>query len=371
MPPKKKKRLEECPLQSSIIMSNAHISVKNILLKKVETLKLMNTDNSEYFKLKQWIETVNSILSNPYNTLPISKLDPHENIVHFMKNTRQILDNTVYGLVDTKVQLMRIIAQWITNPSSNGNCIGIQGPAGIGKTSLIKDGLSKALNVPFAFVALGGASDAAFLDGYSYTYEGSRHGKIAEILLKTKCNNPIIFFDELDKVSLTKNGQEIISVLTHITDLSQNNEFNDKYFGEINIDLSRCVFIFSYNDESLINPILKDRMITINASGYSKKEKLIIAKDYIIPAIFKTFERNTTDIVFTDAIIEKIIDIVPREEGVRNLKRGIEAVTSWINMYMYTDEMIIEVPFVVTDAFIEKHLTKKEIQNENMAKMYN
>jgi ATP-dependent Lon protease len=251
-----------------------------------------------------------------------------------MKQTRKVLDDTVYGLVDTKVQLMRIIAQWITNPTSNGNCIGIQGPAGVGKTSLIKDGLSKALNVPCAFVALGGATDGSFLDGYSYTYEGSRHGKIAEILLKTKCNNPIIFFDELDKVSSTNNGEEIISVLTHITDSSQNNEFNDKYFGELNIDLSRCIFIFSYNDESLLNPILKDRMITINASGYSKKEKLIIAKDYIIPTILKTFERNCSDIVFSDTIIEKIIDIVPREEGVRNLKRGIESVVSWINMYL-------------------------------------
>jgi len=330
----------------------------------------MSTENTEYFKLKQWIDTICAILSNKYHTLPISKFDPHHKIVQFMKNTRMILDNTVYGLIDTKVQLMRIIAQWITNPSSNGNCIGIQGPAGIGKTSLIKDGLSKALNVPFAFVALGGATDGAFLDGYSYTYEGSRHGKIVEILLKTKCNNPIIFFDELDKVSLTKNGQEIISVLTHITDSSQNSDFNDKYFGEINIDLSRCIFIFSYNDESLINPILKDRMITINAAGYSKKDKLVIARDYIIPAIFKTFERKSTDILFADTIIEKIIDIVPREDGVRNLKRGIEAVVSWINMYLYTDEVVITFPYVVTDVFVEKHIIKKPVQNENVVRMY-
>lgn len=364
MPPKKKKRLDP------ITESNASESVKALLLHKVETLKLMNTENTEYFKLKQWLDTITAILANQYHTLPISKFDPHHKIVQFMKNTRSILDQTVYGLVDTKVQLMRIIAQWITNPSSNGNCIGIQGPAGIGKTSLIKDGLSKALNVPFAFVALGGATDGAFLDGYSYTYEGSRHGKIVEILLKTKCNNPIIFFDELDKVSLTKNGQEIISVLTHITDSSQNSDFNDKYFGEINIDLSRCIFIFSYNDESLINPILKDRMITINASGYSKKDKLIIAREYIIPAIFKTFERNCSDIIFSDGIIEKIIEIVPREEGVRNLKRGIEAVVSWINMYLYTDEVLIEFPFVVTAAFVEKHIIKKDAQNENMAKMF-
>jgi len=370
MPPRKKKRLDDCPLHSAILTSNVSASVKSVLLNKIETLNSMSTDNTEYFKLKQWVDTISAIISNPYHTLPISKLQPRDKIVTFMKNTRNILDETVYGLNEAKQQLMRIVAQWITNPASNGNCIGIQGPAGVGKTSLIKDGLSKALNIPCAFVALGGATEGSFLDGYSYTYEGSRHGKIAEILLKTKCNNPIIFFDELDKVSLTKNGQEIISVLTHITDSTQNNEFNDKYFGEINIDLSRCIFIFSYNDVSLINPILKDRMITINASGYSKKDKVIIAKNYIIPAIFKTFERDSTDILFTDAIIEKIIDIVPREDGVRNLKRGIECVISWINLYLYTDEMGIKFPFVVTDTFVQKHITKKEGQNENMAKMY-
>lgn len=370
MPPKKKKRLDECPLHSSIVSSNANTCVKHFLLNKVETLNLMKTDNTEYFKLKQWLETISSIISNPYHTLPISKLDPHEKVLMFMKNTRNILDQTVYGLIDAKQQLMRIVAQWITNPSSNGNCIGIQGPAGVGKTSLIKDGLSKALNIPCAFVALGGATEGAFLDGYSYTYEGSRHGKISEILLKTKCNNPIIFFDELDKVSLTKNGQEIISVLTHITDSTQNNEFNDKYFGEINIDLSRCIFIFSYNDESLLNPILKDRMITVNVPGYSKKDKIIIAKNHIIPAIFKTFDRNSDDILFNDDIIEKIIDIVPREEGVRNLKRGIEAVISCINLYLYTDEQNIQFPFVVTEKFLEKHIVKKDLQNENMSKMY-
>lgn len=370
MPPKKKKRLDECPLHSSILLSNVNTSVKNLLINKLETFNMMSVDNTEYFKLKQWLETINAIISNPYHTLPISKLDPHDKIISFMKNTRNILDETVYSLVEAKQQLMRIIAQWITNPESSGNCIGIQGPAGVGKTSLIKDGLSKALNIPCAFVALGGATEGSYLDGYSYTYEGSRHGKIAEILLKTKCNNPIIFFDELDKVSMTKNGQEIISVLTHITDSTQNNEFNDKYFGEINLDLSRCIFIFSYNDESLINPILKDRMITINASGYSKKDKIIIAKNYIMPAIYKTFKRNMTDIIFTDSIIEKIIDIVPREEGVRNLKRGIEAIVSWINLYLYSDELVIDFPFIVTDAFVEKHVSKKDIQNENMAKMY-
>ena len=225
---------------------------------------------------------------------------------------------------------------------------------------MIKDGVSKALGIPFGFVALGGASDGSFLEGHSYTYEGSTFGKIAEILIKTQCNNPIFFFDELDKVSSTTRGEEVIGVLTHLTDITQNDQFNDKYFGEINLNLSRSLFVFSYNDSTLINPVLKDRMITINVSGYSASEKVIIARDYLLPSIYKTFDVSTNDIVISENIIKQIIDIVPKEEGVRNLKRGLESVVSWINMYRYTKEQVIEYPYVVTDKFVSKHVTNKD-----------
>ena len=91
-----------------------------------------------------------------------------------------------------------------------------------------------------------------YFGGHSYTYEGSTWGKIVEILVKSKCMNPIIYFDELDKVSDTPKGEEIIGILTHLTDTTQNSKFHDKYFSELDFDLSRCMFIFSYNDESKI-----------------------------------------------------------------------------------------------------------------------
>ena len=348
------------PLRFKILSSQMEDGIKRIVLNKLNNFSYMSSENSEYFKLKQWLENVANLPFQKYHKIPITKEDPPEKIISFMNNTKHILDTTVYGHATAKEQILRILAQWISNPSSHGHCIGIHGPMGIGKTSLIKEGLSKALDMPFGFIALGGAADGSFLEGHSYTYEGSTYGKIAEILLKTQCSNPVIFFDELDKVSSTKKGEEITGVLTHLTDMTQNEKFNDKYFGEIDINLSRSLIVFSYNDESLINPILKDRMITIEVSGYKKNEKVIIAKDYLLPIIYKNFGLEDTTIVFTKEIIEKVIDIVPEEEGVRNLKRGLECIISWVNMYRYLPEKQIPIPFTITEEFIYKHLFKKD-----------
>ena len=100
------------------------------------------------------------------------------------------------------------------------------------KTTLIREGISKILNRPFTFIALGGATDSSFLEGHSYTYEGSNWGKIVDILIQSKCMNPVIYFDELDKVSMTPKGEEIIGILTHLTDTTQNVQFHDKYFSQ-------------------------------------------------------------------------------------------------------------------------------------------
>ena len=112
---------------------------------------------------------------------------------------------------------------------------------GTGKTTLVKDGISKILNRPFALIALGGATDSSCLEGHGYTYEGSTWGKIVDILIQTRCSNPIIYFDELDKISDTPRGEEIIGILTHLIDATQNNNFHDKYFSEIDFDLSKAL----------------------------------------------------------------------------------------------------------------------------------
>ena len=200
---------------------------------------------------------------NEINTLPVNKHDPVEKVQEFMTKSQEILDEAVYGLDNAKMQILQMVGQWIANPNAVGTAIAIKGPMGTGKTTLVKNGISKILNREFAFIALGGATDSSHLEGHSYTYEGSTWGKIVDILIQCKTMNPIIYFDELDKISDTPKGEEIIGILTHLTDTTQNDKFHDKYFSEIDFDMSKYLFIFSYNDETKINPILKDRMYNI------------------------------------------------------------------------------------------------------------
>ena len=298
-------------------------------------MRLMSgSGNSEYYKIKTWVDNFLKIPFNKYNNLPISFADGIEQCHDFMENAKKILDSVTYGLEDAKIQIMQMIGLWLVNPNAIGCAIAIKGPPGTGKTTLIKEGISKILNRPFALIALGGCGDSGFIDGFDYTYEGSKHGKIIDILIQCGCMNPIILFDELDKLSDSFKGQEITGVLTHLTDSTQNSKFSDKYFSEITIDMSKALFIFSYNDEAAVNPILKDRMYKIETKGYKTKDKLIIAKDYLLPKIRDEIKFDNDAIVFSDELLEYIInDFTEKEDGVRNLKRCLEIVYKKLNLY--------------------------------------
>jgi len=308
---------------------------KACALRKINTMRSMcGHGNSEYFKIKSWVDSFLKIPFNKYNNLPISFADGIEQCHAFMENAKKILDSVTYGLEDAKIQIMQMIGLWLVNPNAIGCAIAIKGPPGTGKTTLIKEGISKILNRPFALIALGGCGDSGFIDGFDYTYEGSKHGKIIDILIQCGCMNPIILFDELDKLSDSFKGQEITGVLTHLTDSTQNSKFCDKYFSEISIDMSKSLFIFSYNDEAAVNPILKDRMYKIETKGYKTKDKLVIAKDYLLPKIREEIKFDNDAIIFSDELLEYIInDFTEKEDGVRNLKRCLEIVYKKLNLY--------------------------------------
>jgi len=240
-----------------------------------------------------------------------------------------------------------------------------------GKTTLILQGLAKIMNRPAVMIPLGGAEDGARLTGRSFTYEGSKPGKIIDCLIQSKCSNPIIYFDEVDKISQTAKGEEIIGILTHLIDSSQNSKFHDDYFSEFDFDLSRCMFVFAWNDISAVNPILRDRMYRIQTKGYEKPEKTIIATDYLLPVIRKLVNFKDADIEIPAETIHHLIEThTEKEEGVRNLKRCLEIIYTKINLYrlikpdtkMYEDDLKIDVtfPMKVTVETADKLIKKKE-----------
>ena len=326
----------ETPLIFRLFELNIPENTKIVIFYKIKLFNTMSVSSGEYHKLKFWIDTFFSIPFNVNSKLPISIYDGIEKCQEYIQYCKNTLNDSIYGMNDAKLQFMQLISQWINNPESIGSSIALKGPMGTGKTTLLKNGISKVLNREIAFIALGGASDGSFLEGHSYTYEGSTYGKILDILIQCKTSNPIIYFDELDKVSNCPKGDEIIGILTHLTDTTQNSEFHDKYMSEISIDMSKCLFIFSYNDESKVNKILKDRMYVIETSGYNTEDKIVISKDFLIPSIEKTLSLNNKDFVFNDEILKYIIENkTTQEKGVRNLKRNLEIIFNRINLFRF------------------------------------
>jgi len=281
-----------------------------------------------------------------------------------MNDITNILDDSIHGHNHAKNQILKIIGQWM-NGEQNGYCFGFEGSPGIGKTSLAKKGLANCLkddngsSRPFAFIALGGSCNGSTLEGHGYTYVNSTWGRIVDILMETKCMNPIIYVDELDKVSKTENGKEIIGILTHLIDTTQNDGFQDKYFSGIDIDLSKVLFIFSYNDPEQIDKILLDRIHRIRFENLSLDEKKVIVNKYILPEINK--KMGFENIVQIDEkLIEYIILNYTVEPGVRKLKEILFDLYGEINIEILkcNDIENFKTPLVLTEELINNKYLK-------------
>jgi hypothetical protein len=352
--------LDDIPIRFQVLEKNLSIENKAMIINKLNEHKKNKylSDSAKYFT---WLNGLLKIPFGEYIKLPITCENDKEEIKQYLEKSKEILDSAVYGHEETKENIVQLIAQWISNPYSSGNVIGIQGPMGNGKTTLVKDGIAKAIKRPFEFISLGGSSDSSYLNGHSYTYEGATWGQIVNVLINSNCMNPVFYFDELDKVSNTPKGEEIINLLIHITDATQNTKFQDRYFSGIDIDLSRAVFIFSYNEISKINPILLDRFIQIKTNGFEVKDKVNIFKQFL----YKNISENLgikTDVHFSYEIIKFMIEKYTDEKGVRNLNKIIYAILSKINVSILTqsDEYINENGKIIISEKILKEILKDE-----------
>jgi len=330
------------------------------------------------------VSNMNPMLSNNDIKRDVQQINKNmKTITDYMSEVKSTLDKAVHGHDKAKKQIERIIGQWI-NGEQDGYCFGFEGPPGLGKTSLAKRGLSDCLkddkgnSRPFAMIQMGGDSNGSTLHGHNYTYVGSTWGSIVQILIDKKCMNPIIFIDEVDKISRTEHGKEIIGILTHLLDPAQNDCFQDKYFTGIDLDLSKALFILSYNDVEAIDKILLDRVHRIKFSNLSLEDKLIISNTHILPDVYK--KMGLEDMIhFNDDVLKFIIDEYTCESGVRKLKEILFEIIGEINLDILKNndkdyELPIEISIddIKTKYFKDKHEIKhKKIHTESRVGIIN
>ena len=297
---------------------------------KIEIYKHLNfvNDSTEKNKFEIYF---NHVMSFPWGRETPNIFNFISEPKKFLQDAKLTLDECVYGHEEGKHSIIKYLSNLIGNNNSQGRVLGFVGPPGIGKTSLVREGISKILSRPFASMSLGGYTDAASLEGYSYTYEGSRPGRIVEIFKTAGCINPIIYLDEVDKIG----KEEVVNMLIHLLDPSQNKTFQDRYFGNIDIDLSKVMFILSYNDSFSFSHILRDRITEIRLESFTDSDKISIAENYLVPRICK--ELNLDLISLHSDVIQKLILEYTSEGGVRKLREKIFDLFSEIKFQQNTN----------------------------------
>ena len=316
-------------LRDRLLLMNTDLNTKSFIIDKYDNTSKMY--GSDYSKGMNWINTVSKIPYGKYKSMPVTKDDSQEKIKEFFNLVKQKLDKNIYGLEEVKQEIMEFVAKKITNPNSRGHVLALYGNAGVGKTKLVRS-LADALELPFYQINFGGLNDVSVLTGHSETYVGSKPGKIVDIFTNSEYMNPIVYLDEIDKISENK-ATEIFGTLTHLLDEEQNTEFQDNYLSSITLDLSKVFFVLAFNDITKIDDIVADRLKIIYIDPPNLQDKLIICQDKIIPEILNSVKlKDDFNIVIDKEVIEYIIsNKTTKESGVRQLRKNIEKIINRLN----------------------------------------
>jgi flagellar biosynthesis GTPase FlhF len=368
---------KEQPLMFRLLQMDLKAETMALVMQKYNAMNGMDPSSGEYYKLRSWMEKLVSIPLGVYKEMPVRLDEGPDTCGVFMEKAKKCLNDAIYGQDEAKLQILQFIAGKIANPTASGLSLLLLGPPGIGKTSLIKNGIAKALEWPFQFISLGGDSDASTYTGHQLVYEGSHSGKIANCLAQAKSMSTILMFDELDKISATPKGEEVQNLLVHLTDPVQNMDFEDKYLSGIPLDLSRAMFVFSGNDPDKIDKILMDRMVVVRLAGYESKDKIAIAEQYLLPTALREVNLMEKVAIGRD-IIQHILETYAKEEtGVRELKRCLEQIAQRINMLrMFNVKELpfhipgFSLPFVLKKEHVDLFLKKKDTGDKVPFGMY-
>jgi ATP-dependent Lon protease len=242
-----------------------------------------------------------------------------------LRECANIMDSVMVGNDHVKRKALGMYNEWLHGGRTTF-ALALEGAPGIGKTTFVTKALVRAFGRPVVFINLGGAADVTFLSGHTYTYEGARYGRLAAGLIEAKVMNPIIYFDELDKVSNSARGDEIINTLIHLTDPAQNTHIRDLYFHSVDLDFSKCILVFSYNDPSRISSVLLDRLDRVQMSTPNATETMRVVREQMVPRALARFA--SVDIEVDDSALQRVCAHHKQDTGLRGVQRSIENIIS-------------------------------------------
>ncbi len=282
---------------------------KEKLLKEADKLTKLPPASQEAFVIKNYLDTVLDLPWGKYTKVKLS-----------MDKAEAVLEKDHYGLKKVKERILEFLAVHMLNPEIKGQIICLAGPPGIGKTSIAKS-IAKAMGRKYARVSLGGVRDEADIRGHRKTYVGAMPGRVITAITQAGSANPLILFDEIDKLCSDIKGDPS-SAMLEVLDSEQNYAFRD-HFIEVPFDLSKAVFITTANNVSAIPAPLLDRMEVIELPSYTAEEKFHIAKEHLIPKQLKEHGLKGTQLKISDDAINELIQYYTKEAGVRSLERCI------------------------------------------------
>ena len=292
-----------------------NIEVKKHFEKELSKLQRMNPQVSEYSVQRNYLDL---ILDLPWNEFSKDKFD--------LIKAKKILDRDHFGLDDVKKRIIEYLAVLKLRNDMKSPILCLQGPPGVGKTSLGKS-IAEAIGRKYVRISLGGLRDEAEIRGHRKTYIGAMPGRIIQNIKKAKTSNPVFVLDEIDKLTSSNIGDPS-SAMLEVLDPEQNNEFYDNYL-EKGFDLSKVMFVATSNNVSVIQPALLDRMEVINVSGYTTEDKIQIGKKFLLPKQIKEHGLKSKDLKLGVRVMENIIEGYTRESGVRGLEKNIAKIVRY------------------------------------------